>query len=52
MVVNASTDGSDMIAAGFAPRVRLIRSGSNPGYEGGINTVIEVAAEEARYMDP
>lgn len=47
VVDNASTDGSEEIAAGFAPRVRLIRNGSNPGYGGGINAGIAVAAGEA-----
>ena len=47
VVDNASTDGSDAIAAGFAPRVRLIRNGSNPGYGGGINAGIAAAAGDA-----
>jgi GT2 family glycosyltransferase len=47
VVDNASTDGSDEIASGFAPRVRLVRTGANLGYGGGINAGMREAGGDA-----
>ncbi|MFA5295592.1 MAG: glycosyltransferase family 2 protein [Methanoregulaceae archaeon] len=47
VVDNASTDGSDEIVRGYAPQVRLVQTGANLGYGGGINAGMKVATGEA-----
>jgi GT2 family glycosyltransferase len=47
VVDNASTDGSDVIPAEYAASVRLIRTGQNLGYAGGLNQGIAMSAGDA-----
>lgn len=43
VVDNASTDGSDAIAAGFAPQVRLLRNPANVGFGRAVNQGLAIA---------
>lgn len=47
VVDNDSTDGSDSIAEEYSPRVRLVRTGLNLGYGGGINIGMKSAGGDA-----